>query len=167
MIRPVIPADAAAICGIYNYYIENTAISFEEKPLQTHEMEERIRKISANYPYLVWEEESGQSASGEINGYTYANTWRERSAYRYAAELSIYVKDGLQGRGMGKRLFEKLLVDIRKTNIHVLVAGIVLPNDRSVAFHEKAGFIKTAHFKEIGFKFNKWHDVGYWELLLK
>lgn len=167
MIRPAGPEDSAAICTIYNYYVENTIISFEERPLQTCEMEERVRKISAVYPYLVLEEDTGQPSSGEISGYAYVNRWRERSAYRYAAELSIYLKNGLEGRGMGRRLLVKLLDEVGKTDIHVLVAGIVLPNDRSIALHEKAGFRKVAHFEKIGYKFNEWHDVGYWELLLK
>ena len=160
MLRPVRPADGAAICDIYNHYIENTAITFEEVPLQTAEMEERIRTISAKYPYLVWEEE------GEINGYAYASAWRVRSAYRYAAEVSIYLKNGFQGRGMGRELMEKLLEEVRRTDIHSLVAGIALPNENSIALHEKFGFKKIARFKEIGFKQNKWLDVGYWELIL-
>jgi phosphinothricin acetyltransferase len=170
MIRPVSHADAAAICDIYNYYIENTAVSFEEKPLRFDEMEERIRKISAKYPYLVWEEEGavpGDTNPGGINGYAYINTWRERSAYRFAAEVSIYLRDGFQGRGMGKELMARLLDEARKTDIHALVAGITLPNERSVALHEKFGFRKTARFAEVGYKFNKWLDVGYWELLIK
>ena len=163
MIRPASPEDGTAICALYNHYIEHTTITFEETLLRPYEMEERIRKISAKYPYLVWEEEAGP---GEINGYAYVNTWRERSAYRFAAELSIYVRDGLQGRGMGRKLMEKLLGEVRKTDIHGLIAGITLPNERSIALHEKFGFRKIAHFQEVGYKFNKWLDVGYWELIL-
>jgi len=161
MIRAVSPKDAAAICAMYNYYIENTAFSFEEAPVQTADMEERIRKISANYPYLVWEDEAG-----EVNGYAYINIWRERSAYRYAAEISIYVRNGFLGRGMGTKLMEKILEEVRKTEIHSLVAGITIPNEKSVALHEKFGFKKAAHFTEIGYKFDQWIDVGYWELRL-
>ena len=160
MIRPVNPDDAAAICAIYNYYIENTTVTFEETPLWPDVMEERIRKISAKYPYLVWE-------ADEINGYAYINTWKDRSAYRFSAEVSIYLRNGFQGRGMGHKLMERLLEEVRKTDIHCLVAGIALPNERSVALHEKFGFRKIAHFEEIGCKFNKWLDVGYWELILK
>ena len=161
MIRTVKNEDAEAICGIYKYYVENTIISFEETAPGIPEMEERIRAISGKYPYLVWED------SGEINGYTYANRWRERSAYRYSAELSIYLRNGFQGRGMGRKLMERLLEEIRETEVHSLLAGIALPNERSVALHEKFGFKKIAQFEEIGLKFGKWHDVGYWELILK
>jgi len=161
MIRPVEFKDAAAICAIYNYYIENTIITFEEAPLQTAEMEDRIRKISEKYPYLVWEDEAG-----EINGFAYINTWKERSAYKYAAELSIYLRHGFQGRGMGAKLMEELLKEVRKIKIHSLIAGITIPNEKSVTLHEKFGFKKVAYFTEIGYKFDKWIDVGYWELLI-
>ena len=162
MIRPVSPDDAAAICSIYNHYVKDSIITFEEKPIQIDEMRERIRKISAKYPYIVWEDESG-----EVIGYAYINTWKEREAYRFSAEVSVYVKDGLHGRGIGRSLMEKLLEEVRKTEIHSLVSGIVLPNDPSVYLHEKFGFVKIGLFREIGFKLNRWLDVGYWELILK
>ena len=162
MIRKANPKDAAALCAIYNYYIENTTISFEEAPLQTADMEERMRTISAKYPYLVLEDESG-----EVNGYAYINMWKERSAYRYSAEISIYLRHGFQGRGMGAMLMEKLLEEVRATKIHCLVAGITIPNEKSIALHEKFGFRKVAYFSEIGYKFDKWLDVGYWELIIK
>jgi phosphinothricin acetyltransferase len=161
MIRPARIGDAEAIRGIYNYYIENTVITFEEIPLPAREMEERIRKILSKYPCFVWEDE------GEVTGYTYINTWKERAAYRYAAELSIYLKDGRQGKGAGRLLLTRLLEEVRKTGVHALVSGITLPNDRSVGLHEKFGFKKIAQFNEIGYKHGRWLDVGYWELLLK
>jgi len=164
MIRSVSPNDAAKyapeICAIYNHYIENTTISFEEIPLRQTEVEQRIRRISAKYPYIVWLDEAS------INGYAYINTWKERSAYRYSAETSIYVRDGFQGKGLGGKLMKGLLQEVRKTDIHVLVAGITLPNDRSVALHEKFGFREIGRFSEVGRKFGQWLDMGYWELLL-
>ena len=161
MVRPAGSGDGAAICGIYNYYVENATASFEETPVTVSEMEERIRKISANYPYLVWEE------SGEIIGYAYAGRWRERSAYRHTAEISVYVRNGSHGRGIGRKLMEALLGEIHKSDIHALISGIALPNDSCVALHEKLGFKKIAHFSEVGFKFGKYLDVGNWELILK
>lgn len=163
MIRPVDPADSDAIRSIYNYYVENTHACFEETAVPAADMEERIRKISEKFPYLVWEEETNRH---EIAGYIYANTWKDRSAYRFSAELSMYVKDGFLDRGIGRKLMEGMLEDIRKAGIHSLVSGIVLPNDRCIALHEKFGFKKIAQFEEIGFKFNRWYDVGYWELKL-
>ena len=161
MIRPARPNDSAAICSIYNYYVINTCASFEETEVSAAEMERRIRTISAKYPYLVWEE------SGKIEAYIYANTWKERSAYRYSAETSIYVRNCHTGRGLGSKLMEALLAEVSTTSLHTLVAGIVLPNEGSIVFHEKFGFQKTACFREIGFKFNKWMDIGYWELILQ
>lgn len=161
MIRPVNTADAPAICGIYNYYIVNTAVSFEETPVSAAEMEGRIRTVTAKYPWFVWEE------AGEVLAYAYVNTWKERAAYRYAAELSIYVKHGAEGRGLGKKLMARLLEAVRETEIHVLVSGITVPNERSAALHEKFGFQKIAQFNEIGFKLDQWLDVGYWELIIK
>jgi phosphinothricin acetyltransferase len=160
MIRLVKPGDAAVIVNIYNYYIKNTVITFEEMPVSVNEMEARIRKIAAQYPWLVWEE------AGDVAGYAYVNTWKDKSAYRLAAELSIYIKNGFRGKGMGRELLSRLLEEVRKTNIHVLVSGITLPNEASVALHEKFGFKETARFNEIGFKMDKWLDVGYWELIL-
>ena len=159
---------ASEICAIYNHYIESTTISFEEIPLRQTEIEERIRQISAKYPYLVWLDEASNGGAGGnvVNGYAYINTWKERSAYRYSAETSIYVRDGFQGRGLGGKLMEGLLQEVRKTDIHVLVAGITLPNDQSVALHEKFGFKEIGRFSEVGRKFGKWLDMGYWELVL-
>jgi phosphinothricin acetyltransferase len=159
VIRPVHIQDAAAICGIYNYYIENTAISFEEAPVSVGEMEGRIRDISARFPWLVWEED------GEVTGYTYIHEWKERSAYRFAVEDSIYLKQGYEGKGIGKKLLAALLETLEKTNIHTVVAGITLPNERSAALHEGFGFKQIARFPEIGYKFDRWLDVGYWVLL--
>ena len=160
MIRPIRSSDAAAICSIYNYYIENSCATFEETPLGVGEMEERIHAICADYPYLVWED------GGEILGYAYAHRWKDRSAYRHTAEFSLYVRNGFHGRGLGHALTEALLTEIRKMNIHAVVSGIVLPNDGCIAIHEKLGFRKISHFSEVGYKFSKWLDVGYWELIL-
>ena len=161
MIRAAAQKDAQAICGIYNHYVKNTVISFEEQPVSIHEMEERIRETTANFPWLVWEE------AGEILGYAYVNKYRDRSAYRYSAEISIYLKNGQEGKGLGTFLMERLIDETRNSGIHALIAGITLPNKRSVAIHEKFDFEKIAHFREVGFKLNKWLDVGYWELILK
>lgn len=161
MIRRVTPDDAALICGIYNYYVLNTVVTFEEEPLKAEEMAGRIRTISATYPYLVLEEADG------VAGYAYANKFRERVSYRFAAEVSVYLKNGQEGRGLGTQLLEQMLAELWKTDTHALLACIALPNERSVAIHEKFGFEKIAVFREVGFKMNRWLDIGYWELLCK
>ncbi|MDR1986080.1 MAG: GNAT family N-acetyltransferase [Treponema sp.] len=160
MIRTVKITDAMAICGIYNHYVKHTVISFEENPISMKEMKSRIVDISSVYPWLVLEE------AGDLIGYAYVNKWKDRSAYEFSVELSIYLKQGHEGKGLGACLLTQLLEAVKKTSIHAVIAGITLPNERSVALHEKLGFTKIAQFKEIGFKLNQWLDVGYWELLL-
>jgi L-amino acid N-acyltransferase YncA len=156
-IRPVNPNDAAAIAEIYNYYIKNTHHTFETEPLTGEEMRERIAEISEKYPFLVAEEDS------EILGYTYATQFRLRQAYAYSAEVSIYVKNEAKQKGIGTRLYMQMFEALAETDVHAIVAGISLPNDASVLFHERLGFTKVAHFREVGYKLGRWIDVGYWE----
>ncbi|GHV85756.1 N-acetyltransferase [Spirochaetia bacterium] len=160
MIRPVKPEDAPAICTIYNHYVRDTVVTFEEMPVSIKEMEGRIREISARYPWYIYEDDI------YVLGYAYINRWKERSAYRYAAETTVYLKPGHEKKGIGSELYTRLLEAARKTKIHSLVAGVTLPNEGSAALHEKFGFKKIAQFNEIGFKQDKWLDVAYWELLL-
>jgi len=160
MIRFVEPKDAAEICGIYNFYVVNTVISFEEQAVSVSEMEKRIRDITAKYPWLVIEE------NGKILGYGYINEYRSRCAYRYTAEITIYLKNGEEGKGLGTELMRRIIEETRNRDIHSLISAIAIPNERSVSIHEKFGFEKIGHFKEVGFKFNHWIDVGYWELVL-
>jgi len=160
MIRRVVPADARAISSIYNYYVNNTEISFEEKPVSINEMEKRIRETTAEYPWFVAEKE------GSILGYAYTNKYRERSAYRYTAELTVYIKNGEEGKGLGAELMGRVIEETRKKGIHTLISAIAIPNERSVTIHEKFGFEKVGHLKDVGFKLDRWIDVGYWELVL-
>ncbi len=158
MIRAVRISDAEDISGIYNYYIENTVITFEEKRVSVDEMVRRIKEYTASYPWLVFEED------GRILGYCYASQWKTRSAYRFSAETTVYVQEQQQSKGIGTALYMHLLSEVKKYGIHTLVAGITLPNEKSQKLHEKIGFLKVAHFSEIGKKFDTWLDVGYWQL---
>ncbi|MDR0908511.1 MAG: GNAT family N-acetyltransferase [Spirochaetaceae bacterium] len=160
MVRLVTLADAAAIAEIYNYYIVNTTVSFEESPVSTEEMKARIEKVRADFPWLVYEE------NGIVLGYAYLSKWKERISYRHTAEVSIYLKHGSEGRGIGTILLEQLLEENKNSDIHVLVACIALPHPASIALHEKFGFKKVAHYHEVGFKKNRLLDVGDWELVL-
>jgi L-amino acid N-acyltransferase YncA len=117
-----------------------------------------VADIIEDYPYLVAEED------GEIIGYAYAARFRLREAYEYSAEVSIYVRNAAKQKGIGTQLYTKLFDELAETNIHVIVAGISLPNDASIRFHEKLGFRKVAHFREIGYKLGRWIDVGYWQM---
>ncbi len=157
-IRTVNLADAAQIAEVYNYYIKNTHHTFEIEPLGVDEMRKRIGEIIEDYPYLVAEED------GEILGYASATRFRLRDAYEYSVEVSIYVRNAAKQKGIGTQLYTKLFDELAETNVHVIVAGISLPNDASISFHEKLGFRKVAHFREIGYKLGRWIDVGYWQM---
>ena len=160
-IRPATPLDAAPICAIYNPYVANTAISFEEAPVSEEDMARRIADVgAAGLPWLVLE------ADGRIAGYAYATKWRVRPAYRTSVESSIYLDPAFAARGLGRQLYGALLDELRRRELHVVIGGIALPNENSVALHEKLGFRKVAHFSEVGMKFGRWMDVGYWELKL-
>ncbi|HEX8639512.1 MAG TPA: arsinothricin resistance N-acetyltransferase ArsN1 family B [Pyrinomonadaceae bacterium] len=158
-IQQVKLSDASQIAEIYNYYIENTHHTFETEAIDESEMRSRINEIIEKYPYYVGKE------NGEIIGYAYAAPYKSRCAYRSSAEVSVYVKNDVQQKGIGTRLYEKLMTELLQTDVHAVIAGIALPNDASVRLHEKFGFEKVAHFREVGWKFGHWIDVGYWELL--
>jgi L-amino acid N-acyltransferase YncA len=160
MIRSVVTADAEAVCSIYNHYVKNTIITFEEKPVSKEEMNDQIAKATVSLPWIIWEQ------NGEITGYAYASKWKTRSAYRFSVESSIYLQPDFIGKGAGRILYEALISKLRNLSLHTVIGGIALPNESSVALHEHLGFIKVAHFKEVGCKFDQWIDVGYWELLL-
>jgi phosphinothricin acetyltransferase len=160
-IRPALPDDGDAIVEIYNPYVLNTCITFEEQRVTAQEMAERIRAVQdAGLPWLVAEEE------GRVIGYAYATKWKARSAYRYSVESTVYLSPAAAGKGCGTRLYAELIAFLRKGNCHAIMGGIVQPNEASVALHEKLGFRKVAHFPEVGFKMNRWLDVGYWQLIL-
>lgn len=160
MIRNASCADAPAICAIYNHYIVNTTVTFEEAALSDAQMAERISDVTQTYPWIVY-------VQGEaVIGYAYAGKWRARSAYNRTAEVSIYLDHKATGRGIGSKLMDELLRRLKAMDIHTAIGGASLPNDPSVALQEKFGFRKAAHFHEVGYKFGKWIDVGYWELAL-
>jgi L-amino acid N-acyltransferase YncA len=112
---------------------------------------------SAALPWLIAAE------GGRTVGYAYASPWKARAAYRFSAETTVYVAEGITRRGIGSQLYEKLLSILVERGIHSAIGGIALQNDASVALHEKFGFVKVAHFQQVGFKFGRWVDVGYWQ----
>jgi L-amino acid N-acyltransferase YncA len=161
VIRMAVATDASDVARIYNHYVLNTIVTFDEETIPIAEMARRIEAThSAGMPWLVAEREAA------IVGYAYAGKWKARAAYRFSAEVTAYVDPGCPGLGIGSQLYEKLLPMLEERGIHAVMGGIALPNDASVAFHEKFGFSKVAHFKDVGFKFNNWIDVGYWQLVL-
>ena len=162
MIRNVIPEDALCITEIYNYYIENTIITFETQKISEQEMSNRIENIlNKNFPYIVFEDEN------KMIGYAYLNNWRNRAAYNITLETSIYLDIKETGKGYGKALYEALISEARKLEIHSLIGGISLPNEPSRKLHEYFNFRLVGNFKESGSKFNQLIDVEFWQLILE
>ena len=159
IIRNAKPEDAGQICEIYNYYILHTIITFEEEPLSIADMRGRIEQITLKYPWIVYENH------GEISGYAYAGEWKSRCAYKHSVESTVYLKKGEENLGIGSLLYAELIKKLSAMNIHAVIGGIALPNAASVALHEKFGFEKIGQFREVGYKFDQWIDVGYWELI--
>ena len=161
MLRHCLTSDAPAIARIYNYYVRETVITFEDEPVSGGEMQDRIAEVTARYPWLVWQE------SGALTGYAYAAPWKSRAAYRHSVEAAIYLDQGSTGRGIGTKLYEALIRELREMDVHCVVGGAALPNAASVALHEKLGFSKVVEFFEIGRKHGKWVNVAYWQLVLR
>jgi L-amino acid N-acyltransferase YncA len=159
-IRDATMSDAEMICAIYNPIVLNTTISFEEDAVPVADMASRIESVTAKLPWLVGQED------GAVAGYAYASRHRERSAYRYSVETTAYVAEFARGRGIGTGLYTALLNRLRTLSVHAALGGIALPNPASIALHEKCGFKKVAHFEQVGLKFGRWVDVGYWQIVL-
>jgi L-amino acid N-acyltransferase YncA len=160
IIRSATADDAAAIASIYNHYVRETLVTFEEEPISVEQMRGRIVDVLSTHLWLVYEQ------NGEMEGYAYASKWHARSAYRRSVETTVYLDSTKLRRGRGTQLYGELIQALKVRGYHVAVGGISVPNAASVALHEKCGFEKVAHFKEIGWKFNRWIDVGYWQLML-
>lgn len=161
IVREAQDSDVPAILEIYNPYITRTAVSFEEEPVTEPEIRRRIEEVqSYALPWLCAE------LDGRLAGYAYATRWRERSAYRFTAETTIYLAEGFLGRGIGNRLYSALLDRVHAAGMHQVMAVITLPNPASVRLHEKLGYVKVAHFSQVGYKFDRWLDVGYWQLAI-
>lgn len=160
-VRPATLHDSAQIAAIYNHYIATSHATFELEPIDAGEMRSRmVETFERGYPFLVCE------INNEIIGYAYGRYFRPRAAYKHSIEVSVYIKEGHERKGTGQVLYEKLFPEIFKGDYHAVIAGISLPNEASIRLHEKFGFEKVAHFREVGFKFGRWIDVAYWELLI-
>jgi L-amino acid N-acyltransferase YncA len=159
LIRPAVLSDTEAIVRIYNHYILNTVVTFEEQAVSVIEMAERMKAVeAASLPWLVAE------CADQVVGYAYAGKWHGRSAYRYSVECTVYLDPAATGQGLGTELYNALFAILRCKPVHTVIGCIALPNEASIALHEKFGLKKVAHFKEVGFKFNRWIDVGYWQI---
>lgn len=155
-IRPAQPEDGVAVAKIYAPYVLETAISFEDEPPTPAEMSGRIVTTQTNFPFLVFELER------EVAGYAYAGPHRARPAYRWSVDVTVYAAPSLHRRGIGRALYIELLAQLTRQGFHTAFAGIALPNNNSVGLHEALGFRHLGTYREVGFKFGRWHDVGWW-----
>lgn len=155
-IRPARPDDGEAVAAIYAPYVLATAISFEDTPPTPAEMSERITTTLRAFPYLVFE------SDGCVVGYAYAGQHRARSAYRWSVDVTVYTASQAHRRGVGRAIYIELLDQLTRQGFHTAFAGIALPNEKSIGLHEALGFTHLGTYGEVGFKFGKWHDVGWW-----
>lgn len=155
LVRPARAADAAAVAEVYRPYVEQGVASFE---LLAPGAQELLRRMTAHpLPWLVAERD------GAVTGYAYASRHRERAAYRWSVETSVYLAPAEQGRGTGRALYERLIAELTGLGHASAYAGIVLPNPGSVALHEAVGFVPVGVFRSVGHKAGAWHDVGWWQ----
>lgn len=158
-IRPVRDDDFAALAAITNFYIETTAIHFAVDPVTADDLAD-VWRAHPTHPWLVAEQ------AGAIVGYAKAGIWRARAAYAWTPEVGLYVERSAQGRGIGRALYRELVDACTRAGFHSLIAGITLPNDASVALHERLGFVPCGVVRDAGYKLGKWHDVGFYQKLL-
>ncbi|MHC3511156.1 GNAT family N-acetyltransferase [Streptococcus suis] len=145
--------DAADLVAIYAPYVENTAITFETEVPTVSDFASRIKKTLEKFPYLVAEEE------GQVVGYAYASTYYARAAYDWTVEMSVYVSNEARGKGIGSLLYDAIEEDLKARGFKNFLACIALPNPASLALHEKRRYEQVAHFKNVGYKFDTWHDI--------
>lgn len=160
-IRAATAEDAAAIAAIYHHFVTDSAITFETEPVPASEMAERIGAGGDLYPWFVAE------ADGEgLLGYAYASRFRPRNAYRFAVETTVYLDPKAVRRGIGTSLYDRLLATARAQGFTQAIAAITLPNEASVALHEKVGFRQVGTYHQVGYKLGAWYDVGLWQCQL-
>lgn len=161
LVRHANPArDARACAAIYAPFVRDTPVSFEEQPPSEAEIARRIAAVSKGHPWLVAE------VAGEVAGYAYACAHRDRAAYRWAADVAVYVGERQRRKGVGRALYGGLMPLLSRQGLRIACAGITLPNDASVALHQRFGFELVGVFPRIGWKSGAWRDVGWWQVEL-
>lgn len=160
VVRAARAEDADAVAAIYAPVVRDTVISFESEPPSPDEMRARMLRHADRLPWLVGERE------GEVVGYAYAAPYRERDAYRWSVEVSVYVDSRRHRSGVGRKLYEELFARLRELGYRNTYAGITLPNPASVGLHESLGFRPVGVYEKVGYKNGGWHDVGWWQRAL-
>jgi phosphinothricin acetyltransferase len=153
IVRDATPEDAAACAAIYAPYVTGTVITFEEAPPTAAEMAQRITEAQSAHAWLVLED------AGRVVGYAYAGPYKTRAAYRWSCEVSVYLNPVFHGRGGGRALYEALFARLADRGYRMLVAGLAVPNDASVALHRAVGFEPIGTYRRIGWKHGAWRDV--------
>lgn len=160
MIRPAEETDAQSIAMIFNHYIADSDATFEEVAVSVDEMQKRLNNVQADgLPWLIAED------AGKVIGYAYASQWSEKPSYRHSVELTVYISPDQVSKGWGRKLYQALFTQVKQLGFRTALAGITLPHPASIALHEKFGMTKVAHYKDIGYKFGRWCDVGYWQIV--
>ena len=154
-IRDAGQTDAEGCAAIYRPYVIDTAITFESEPPSRDELTRRIAEAQRDHAWLVAEED------GSLVGYAYARPYKERAAYRWSCEVSVYVAADRHGAGIGRRLYTALLERLATRGFRTAVAGMTLPNAGSIGLHDAMGFEEIGVFRRIGWKFDRWHDVRW------
>jgi L-amino acid N-acyltransferase YncA len=160
LIRDASASDAGACAAIYAPYVTDTAITFEIEPPTVEEMTDRITKAVKTHAWLVIEDE------GRVVGYVYGGPYKERAAYRFSCEVSVYLELGRRRTGGGRALYEALFARLVERGFRTAVAGMTLPNDASVGLHRALGFEPIGTYRRIGWKHGAWRDVGWYQLEL-
>lgn len=159
-IRAATADDAGAIAAIYAPHVLSGTVSFEIEPPDARAMRSRIAASDGLYPWIV---ATNGDATGGVIGYAYATRFRDRPAYRYVCETSIYMADVAQGQGAGRLLYDALIDTLRAQGFVHALGAIALPNDASIRLHESVGFRRAGVYREVGFKHGRWIDVGIWQ----
>jgi phosphinothricin acetyltransferase len=160
-VRRAVAADAAGCLEIYAPIVRETHTSFETEVPSLDDFTSRLEGMGRDYPWLVCE------VDGAVAGYAYARPHRERTAYQWSTEVSVFVADDYHRRGVGRALYSELLEILRRQGFFNAYAGISLPNAASITFHESMGFEPVGVYEKVGYKLGRWHDVGWWALRLQ
>lgn len=155
-----LPTDAKNILSIYAPFIKSTSLTFETEVPSTEQFAQRITTYLKKYPWLVYE------FNGQVAGYAYASIYRERTAYQWSCECSVYIHDDHKGKGIGQILYSTLFQILKWQGLRNVYAVINLPNEASVRLHEKMGFVWFATYENVGYKLGRWKNVGWWKLQL-
>ena len=153
--------DAAACAAIYAPSVTAGVASLEEHAPEPRAMADRIRVTSRGHPWLVAE------IDGDVVGYAYGSRHHDRAAYRWTADVTVYISPHYHRRGIGRALYGALFALLEQQGIYELCAGVTLPNDASVGLHESLGFIPVGVYRDVAFKFGRWYSVGWWQMSLR